>query len=79
MPQRTRNLLTFKAQNWLYYHKIKAFFASVDDTTFEIGAQSLMQTSGLGKLRPNILMMGYKSDWQTCKKEELSIYFNVMQ
>ncbi|KAE8573766.1 hypothetical protein A483_HHAL011684 [Halyomorpha halys] len=78
MPQRTRNLLTFKAQNWLYYHKIKAFFASIDDTTFEMGAQSLMQTSGLGKLRPNILMMGYKSDWQTCKKEELTMYFNVM-
>ncbi|CAH1407510.1 unnamed protein product [Nezara viridula] len=78
LQQRTRNMLTFKAQNWLYYHKIKAFFASVDGTTLEVGAQSLMQASGLGKLKPNVLMMGYKSDWQTCKKEELSMYFNVI-
>lgn len=71
--------MLFKSQNWLHYHKIKAFFAHVDDTTFDIGAQSLMQASGLGKLRPNIIMMGFKSDWKTCKKDDLAKYFHVMQ
>ncbi|XP_014254054.1 bumetanide-sensitive sodium-(potassium)-chloride cotransporter isoform X1 [Cimex lectularius] len=78
MPQRVRNVIAYKAQNWLHCHKIKAFYAHIDDTNFENGAHSLMQVSGLGKLRPNIVMMGYKSDWKTCDKADLAMYFNVM-
>lgn len=78
ISHRMRTSLIFKAQNWLYYHKIKAFFSHVDDTTFDRGAQSLMQASGLGKLRPNILMMGYKGNWKTCEKNDLAMYFHVM-
>ncbi|CAB0011621.1 unnamed protein product [Nesidiocoris tenuis] len=79
IPQRVRNLLTHKAQNWLHYHKIKAFYSHIDDSTFESGAHSLMQASGLGKLRPNIVLMGFKGDWSTCDHKELSMYFNTVQ
>ncbi|BES94251.1 Amino acid permease [Nesidiocoris tenuis] len=78
IPQRVRNLLTHKAQNWLHYHKIKAFYSHIDDSTFESGAHSLMQASGLGKLRPNIVLMGFKGDWSTCDHKELSMYFNTV-
>jgi solute carrier family 12 sodium/potassium/chloride transporter 2 len=71
--------MTYKAQSWLHFHKIKAFYAHIDDANFEYGSHSLMQASGLGKLKPNILMMGYKSDWKTCDPLDLAMYFNIMQ
>ncbi len=40
-----------------------------------------LQTVGLGKLRPNIVMMGYKSNWHDKVKDpkDLQDYFNVIQ
>lgn len=43
------------------------------------GAQALMQLSGLGKMKPNMVLMGYKRDWNTCPEEELNAYFGVIQ
>jgi hypothetical protein len=58
---------------------VKAFFNIVEDDSFEAGSQALMQISGLGKLRPNMILMGYKGNWRTCDREELKQYFNVIQ
>uniref|UniRef100_A0A1A9WEC2 SLC12A transporter C-terminal domain-containing protein n=1 Tax=Glossina brevipalpis TaxID=37001 RepID=A0A1A9WEC2_9MUSC len=38
----------------------------------------MSMASGIGKLKPNILLMGYKLDWQTCERKDLIQYFNVM-
>jgi solute carrier family 12 sodium/potassium/chloride transporter 2 len=65
--------------SWLRTNKVKAFYSVVDGATFQDGATSLMQACGLGKMRPNILLMGYKQDWLTCPRENLVMYFNVMQ
>ena len=78
IPQRVRNVLTYKAHSWLRAHKIKAFYSHVDESSFEEGAKALIQASGIGKLRPNILLMGFKSNWLTCEGDELSMYFNTM-
>lgn len=79
LPQRIKNGLSYRSNAFLRAHKIKAFYTQVDDLTFEAGAKALLQASGIGKLKPNILLMGYKTDWQTCDKEELVMYFNVLQ
>lgn len=47
--------------------------------SFETAAQALMQIAGLGKLKPNTVLLGYKSDWQTCPREDLDHYFNLIQ
>ncbi|KAJ4451626.1 hypothetical protein ANN_03095 [Periplaneta americana] len=78
VSQRVRNILTYKAHSWLRSHKIKAFYTHVDEVNFEEGAKALLQASGVGKLRPNILLMGYKGDWRECEKEDLAMYFEVM-
>jgi hypothetical protein len=39
----------------------------------------LLKACGIGKLRPNILLMGHKSDWQKCSKDDLDQYFGVLQ
>jgi hypothetical protein len=43
--------------------KIKAFYTAVANTSFRLGTQTLLQTAGLGKLRPNIFLLGFKSNW----------------
>lgn len=68
-----------KAHSWFKLNNVKAFFCPVDGMNFEAGANSLLQAYGVGKLRPNILLMGYKSNWRHCSKEDLEEYFNVIQ
>lgn len=51
----------------------------MDDLSFENGAKCLMQASGVGKLKPNILLMGYKGSWRECPAAELTMYFDTMQ
>ncbi|XP_034482293.1 bumetanide-sensitive sodium-(potassium)-chloride cotransporter [Drosophila innubila] len=76
--QKYRNYLKERASNWFRKHTVKGFYALVDGEDFEGGTRALMQATGIGKLKPNIILMGYKSDWQTCERKELVQYFNVM-
>lgn len=78
MSQKHRNYLLRKSNEWCRRHKVKAFYGLVDDSDFETGSRALMQASGIGKLKPNIVLMGYKNDWQTCDASELEKYFNVV-
>lgn len=76
--QRHRVYLQRQAREWFKKHKVKGFYSSVDGENFESGSRALMQASGVGKLKPNILLMGFKSDWQTCDSDELELYFNTI-
>ncbi|KAH8380360.1 hypothetical protein KR009_010176 [Drosophila setifemur] len=76
--QKYRTYLQERAANWFRKHRVKGFYALVDGEDFESGTRALMQASGIGKLKPNIILMGYKTDWQTCEHKELDQYFNVM-
>lgn len=77
-PNKYRNYLLRKANEWFRRHKVKGFYTHVDDADFETGSKALMQASGVGKLKPNILLLGYKHDWSTCDKIEREQYFNVV-
>lgn len=77
--QKYRNFMQRRATDWFKKHKVKAFYSLIDGEDFESGARALMQASGIGKLKPNILLMGYKNDWRTCEpRTELSQYFNTI-
>lgn len=73
-----QSYLQRRARDWFGIHKLKAFYSQVDDESFESGCKALMQASGIGKLKPNIVLMGYKHDWRTCDKDDLQMYFNVV-
>ncbi|XP_055845957.1 bumetanide-sensitive sodium-(potassium)-chloride cotransporter isoform X2 [Episyrphus balteatus] len=76
--QRYRNYLQERASSWFRKHRVKGFYSLVDGEDFEAGSKALMQASGIGKLKPNILLLGYKTDWQTCERKDLNLYFNIM-
>ncbi|XP_065334078.1 bumetanide-sensitive sodium-(potassium)-chloride cotransporter isoform X1 [Cloeon dipterum] len=78
VPQRARHALGSNAQDWLRKHHIKGFYSMIEDSSFENGAKSLMQASGVGKLKPNILLMGYQTNWLKCTPDELNMYFDTM-
>ncbi|KOC64235.1 Bumetanide-sensitive sodium-(potassium)-chloride cotransporter [Habropoda laboriosa] len=75
---KTRNTMIVNCTSWFRANKIKAFYSLVDGANFQEGVTSLLQAAGLGKMRPNILLMGYKHDWATCPRKNLNMYFNVM-
>ncbi|XP_026325882.1 bumetanide-sensitive sodium-(potassium)-chloride cotransporter isoform X2 [Hyposmocoma kahamanoa] len=75
---RAREALTNRAYHWFNKRKMKSFYSIVDDVGFKDGASALIQASGLGKLKPNILMMGFKEDWLTCDRSEVVDYVEVL-
>jgi len=62
---------------WLKDHGIKGFFAASYDKNFADGAISAMNLVGIGKLTPNMVLLGFKSDWAT-DPEGVQDYINVV-
>lgn len=79
ISHRARTELVNEAQKWFDARKIKAFYNIVDNVDFEYGVRSLIQSSGFGKLSPNVVLMGYKADWRSCTSREIETYFNALQ
>ncbi|KAB0800350.1 hypothetical protein PPYR_06090 [Photinus pyralis] len=78
LSYRARASRTKAAYQCLREQKVKAFYCLVDGMDFETGATALLQTTGIGKLIPNVLMMGFKNDWKVCNTDQLNAYFNVL-
>ncbi|XP_068225470.1 bumetanide-sensitive sodium-(potassium)-chloride cotransporter-like isoform X2 [Palaemon carinicauda] len=76
--QRIRNVLSRQSYSWLSRHKIRAFYSLVEGNNLEEGSRSLFQLVGLGKLRPNMVLLGYKANWGKCDRQELRAYFNTL-
>ncbi|XP_018008645.2 bumetanide-sensitive sodium-(potassium)-chloride cotransporter [Hyalella azteca] len=73
-----RHSLMTRGTAWLLKYKIRGFFSVVEAKDLETGAVNFFQLSGLGKLRPNMALLGFKSDWKTCDKDEVISYFNTL-
>ncbi|XP_040471175.1 solute carrier family 12 member 3 [Falco naumanni] len=63
---------------WLMKRKIKAFYTDVVAEDLRSGVQMLIQAAGLGKMRPNILVLGYKRNWQTVSPQSLEDYVGIL-
>lgn len=67
---------------WLKKRHVKSFYNSVANPSLRNGVQNLIQISGLGKLRPNILILGFKTNWAAngaAALDEINDYFGVIQ
>ncbi|ROL46313.1 Solute carrier family 12 member 3 [Anabarilius grahami] len=73
-PQHSTDMLV----DWLNQRKVRSFYTSFNSDCLKDGAHNLMQASGLGKLKPNTLVMGYKTNWQECEPESLQDYVNTI-
>lgn len=62
------------AYSWFSKNKIKAFYNSIKSTSLRAGTTAALQTSGLGKLRPNTILLGFKRNWSTSTQSNVSIF-----
>uniref|UniRef100_A0A8C4YPQ5 Solute carrier family 12 member 1 n=2 Tax=Gopherus evgoodei TaxID=1825980 RepID=A0A8C4YPQ5_9SAUR len=67
-----------KKQAWLTKNKRKAFYAAVAADSFRDGVKSLLQASGLGRMRPNTLVLGFKTDWRDASAVQNENYMGVI-
>ncbi|XP_040572842.1 solute carrier family 12 member 2 isoform X2 [Lepeophtheirus salmonis] len=62
-PFKNIELLRNTVQMWFRDHKIKSFYSLTQNKNFEEGAIACMNLAGIGKMRPNMVLFGYKGDW----------------
>ncbi|KAM4801128.1 solute carrier family 12 member 3 isoform X2 [Urocitellus parryii] len=63
---------------WLNKRKIKAFYSDVIAEDLRSGVQILMQAAGLGRMKPNILVVGYKKNWQSAHPATVEDYIDIL-
>uniref|UniRef100_A0A670ZLQ8 Solute carrier family 12 member 3 n=1 Tax=Pseudonaja textilis TaxID=8673 RepID=A0A670ZLQ8_PSETE len=73
------NVTEVSQLQWLSKRKIQAFYNFITIGDLRSGARSLMQVSGLGRLKPNTIVLGYKNDWQTDSPPNLENYVGIIQ
>uniref|UniRef100_A0A9J8D6P7 Solute carrier family 12 member 2 n=1 Tax=Cyprinus carpio carpio TaxID=630221 RepID=A0A9J8D6P7_CYPCA len=65
-------------QRWLLKTRIKAFYTPVFADDLRQGAQYLLQTTGLGRLKPNTLVFGFKNNWRDGEMKDVETYINTI-
>ncbi|PNJ62702.1 SLC12A3 isoform 5 [Pongo abelii] len=63
---------------WLKKRKIKAFYSDVIAEDLRRGVQILMQAAGLGRMKPNILVVGFKKNWQSAHPATVEDYIGIL-
>ncbi|XP_063043376.1 solute carrier family 12 member 3-like [Engraulis encrasicolus] len=63
---------------WLNKRKVRSFYTRFTAHSLREGACNLLQSTGLGKMKPNILVMGFKANWRESSPRCLVDYINVI-
>uniref|UniRef100_A0A7E4ZXP3 Solute carrier family 12 member 2 n=1 Tax=Panagrellus redivivus TaxID=6233 RepID=A0A7E4ZXP3_PANRE len=77
----TQNLQA-KIRKWFRRRHVKSFYLPIANISFRDGVQYLQQGAGLGRLKPNIVMLGFKENWKASGVdglEEVNDYFGAIQ
>ncbi|XP_068584270.1 solute carrier family 12 member 3-like [Cebidichthys violaceus] len=73
-PQDTTDLLV----KWMNRRKVRSFYTPFTADSLRVGARHLLQASGLGKLKPNTLVLGFKTNWRDSSPESIEDYINTI-
>ncbi|KAK5893348.1 hypothetical protein CgunFtcFv8_006227 [Champsocephalus gunnari] len=73
-PQDTTDWLV----KWLNKRKVRSFYTPFTADSLRVGARHLLQASGLGKLKPNTLVLGFKANWRDSSPESIEDYINTI-
>ncbi|XP_051992882.1 solute carrier family 12 member 10, tandem duplicate 1 [Xyrauchen texanus] len=63
---------------WLNQRKVRSFYTALKAASLREGTRHLLQATGLGKLKPNILVMGFKMNWQESSPHSIEDYINTI-
>uniref|UniRef100_A0A7N9AY68 Solute carrier family 12 member 2 n=1 Tax=Mastacembelus armatus TaxID=205130 RepID=A0A7N9AY68_9TELE len=73
-----RTVKQSRYQRWLLKNETKAFYASVFAEDMRQGTQYLLQAAGLGRLKPNTLVLGFKNDWRDGDMMNVETYISMI-
>ncbi|XP_020505058.1 solute carrier family 12 member 2 isoform X2 [Labrus bergylta] len=65
-------------QRWLLKSENKAFYTPVYAEDMRQGTQYLLQAAGLGRLKPNTLVLGFKNDWRDGDMMNVETYITMI-
>lgn len=65
-------------QRWLLKNETKAFYMPVLAEDLRQGCQYLLQAAGLGRLKPNTLVLGFKNDWRDGDMMNVETYISMI-
>ncbi|KAL4617673.1 Na-K-2Cl cotransporter-like [Arapaima gigas] len=65
-------------QRWLLKNEMKAFYTPVFAEDLRQGTQYLLQAAGLGRLKPNTLVIGFKNNWSDGEMKDVETYINLI-
>jgi solute carrier family 12 sodium/potassium/chloride transporter 2 len=68
--------LTKNVQAWLRDRKVKSFYTIAENDDFSSGVKSCISLVGLGRLAPNMILMGYRNE--KLSLNDLEDYVNVL-
>lgn len=68
-----------KSYKHLRKNDIKGFCSLIGNVDLPTGVSAMLEVAGVGKIRPNILVIGYKNDWRVCDRQSLKQYFATIQ
>ncbi|VVC37171.1 Hypothetical protein CINCED_3A017148 [Cinara cedri] len=63
---------------WLKKMGIKSLYSVLDNIDLDIGVRIMMDCSGHGILKPNIILVGYKHGWFNCVHKDIKSYLNIL-
>ncbi|XP_041853980.1 solute carrier family 12 member 3 [Melanotaenia boesemani] len=63
---------------WLNQRKIKSFYRGVVASEQRSGVNMLLQGAGLGRMKPNVLLMGFKSNWHSDSPQAAHNYIEIL-
>ncbi|XP_030646656.1 solute carrier family 12 member 3 [Chanos chanos] len=63
---------------WLNKRGIKSFYCGVVAEDLRGGVQMLLQGAGLGRIRPNVLVMGFKRNWRKVQPSLVENYVGIL-
>uniref|UniRef100_A0A087XWJ0 Solute carrier family 12 member 10, tandem duplicate 1 n=1 Tax=Poecilia formosa TaxID=48698 RepID=A0A087XWJ0_POEFO len=63
---------------WMNKRKVRSFYTPLSADNLRAGTKQLLQASGLGKLKPNTLVLGFKSNWRDSAPESIEDYISTI-
>ncbi|KAM9377413.1 solute carrier family 12 member 3 [Pholidichthys leucotaenia] len=64
---------------WLNRRSVKSFYRGVVAADLRSGVNMLLQGAGLGRMKPNVLLMGFKNDWRSSPPQAAHGYIGILQ
>nr|XP_046237206.1 solute carrier family 12 member 3-like [Scatophagus argus] len=69
---------TDRLVKWMNKRKVRSFYTPFSADDLRGGARHLLQASGLGKMKPNTLVLGFKANWRENSPESIEDYINTI-